>query len=130
MIRYSTLFLGTVVLLVALAFMNSLILPLAAIVLGFMLLGYVMPALLENVTPYSKTLWMPLGFLVAAVIGGFIVFNMSILDVLLGAKWCAKAPCIPIGLTIVAFVVGSLAKFGTLRLAGEKLDLFGEKIRD
>ncbi|MCK4328085.1 MAG: hypothetical protein KAW41_06510 [Candidatus Diapherotrites archaeon] len=130
MIRYATLLLGAIVLLSALAVMDSLLLPLAMIVLGFMLLGYAFPELLENVTPYSKTVWMPLGFVVAAVVGSYVVFGGATFEVFMGAKWCSIEPCTPIGLVIVAFVVGSFARFGTLRLAGEKLDLFGENIKD
>ena len=114
----------------ALAMMNSLILPLAMLVLGFLILGYAFPELLENVTSYSKTVWMPLVFVIASLAAVYTIFQGNTFSVIMGAKWCAIAPCIPIGLVIAAFVVGSLAKFGTLHLKGEKLDLFGEKIKD
>lgn len=129
-IRYSTILLGAIALLTVLSFMDALILPIVAIVLGFMLLGYIMPELLENITLYSKTVWMPLGFVIAATVGTYLIFGMATLTVLLGNNWCPITPCIPVGLTIVAFVVGCVAKFGTLRLAGKKLDLFGEDIKD
>lgn len=130
MIRYATLLIGAVIVLFALAMMDSLIIPLAVLTLGFLLLGYAFPELLENVTPYSKTVWMPLGFVVAAIIALYIIFSGATFQVLMGVQWCARAPCIPIGLLILSFVIGSFARFGTLRLAGEKLDWFGERIKD
>ena len=130
MIQYATLLIGAIALLFALAFMNSLVLPLAAIVLGFLLLGYAFPELLESVTPYSKTVWLPLGFVIAAIIAIYMIFGEGTFPILMGAQWCTIPPCIPIHLVIVSFVVGSLAKFGSMALAHEKIDLFGEKIKD
>ena len=130
MIRYSTLLVGAIFLMFVLNLFGSMQLTLAAIVLGFMLIGYTMPELLAPVTGYSKTLWLPLGFAVVAIAGAYVVFSGSTLQVLLGAPWCQIPPCIPIGLTVLSFVVGSFAKFGTMHLAGEKLDLFGEHVKD
>lgn len=130
MIQYSTLLISAIAILFALALMDSLVLPLAALVLGFLILGYAFPELLEDVTPYSKTVWLPLGFVVASVIAVYIVFSGGAFGVLMGAKWCPLAPCIPINLVIASFVIGSLAKFGSMKLAHQKLDLFGENIKD
>ena len=130
MIRYATILIGAVLLLFALSLMDSLILPIGAIVIGFMLLGYAFPELLESVTPYSKTVWMPLMFVIAATAASLVIFGLPAFEVFMGVNWCGKMPCIPVGLVIVAFVVGSFARFGTMALAGEKLDLFGEDIKD
>ncbi|MFC2174688.1 hypothetical protein ACFLQ2_02350 [archaeon] len=130
MIRYATLLISAVLMLFALSMMDALIIPLASIVLGFLLLGYAFPELLENLTPYSKTVWLPVGFAVSALIAMFLLFKENTLDVVMGAQWCAVAPCVPIGLVVLSFMVGSFARFGTMKLAGEKLDLFGEKIED
>jgi hypothetical protein len=110
--------------------LNALVLPIALIVLGFFLMGYIFPELLENVTPYSRTIWMPLGFVVASIIGTYLLFEGSTIPILMGGQWCAITPCIPIHMVIFAFVLGDFAKFGTMRLAKEKIDWFGEKIKD
>ena len=112
----------------ALALVDALVLPIAAIVLGFLVLGYAFPQMLESVTPYGKTIWMPLAFVVAAGAGAYTVFGNRVVEVLLGAPWCGTEPCIHFGLVIVAFVLGSFARFGTMKLAGEDVDLFGEEI--
>jgi hypothetical protein len=130
MIHYATLLIGAVLVLFPLVMTQTFVLPLAAIVLGFLFMGYAFPELLENLTPYSKTVWMPLGFVLAAIVAIYLVFGASTFQVLMGAQWCSIAPCIPIGLCIGSFVVGAFAKLGTLQLIGEKLDLFGEKIKD
>ena len=130
MIRYATILIGAVVMLFALSMADSLLIPNTAIVLGFMFLGYAFPELLENVTPYSKTVWMPLGFVAASVVAMYLVVGPSAFEMLMGAQWCPIAPCIHFGLVVAAFVVGTVARFGTIKLAGEKLDLFGENIKD
>jgi len=130
MIRYSTILLAAVAVLVALAASNNMVLPITALTLGFMLLGYSLPELLSGVTGYAKTLWMPLGFIVAAVAGAYYVFSDSTFQVLMGVQWCQIAPCIPIGIVIASFVAGNAAKFGSMAIAGEKLDFFGEQVKE
>jgi len=121
---------GAIILLFALALMHALVIPLAAIVLGFFVLGYAFPELLEGLTPYSKTVWMPIVFIVAALIAMYFVFTASAFAVIMGAPWCGRPPCTPFGLIIVAFVLGAFAKLFTLRMKGEKVDWFGENIKD
>lgn len=130
MITYATLLVAAVIGLFGLAAMGALNLPLAAIALGFVCIGYAMPGLLEGTTKYSKTLWLPLGFVVAGAFGSWLVFQDSAFQVIFGAQWCPIAPCIPIGWLIASLVIGDGAKLAALHLTGEKLDLFGEHVKD
>ncbi len=121
---------GAIILLFVLSLMHALTIPLAAIVLGFFVLGYAFPELLEGLTPYGKTVWLPIAFVVAAAIAMYFVFTSHTFAVIMGAPWCGSPPCVPLGLIILAFVLGSLGKLFTLRMKGEKVDWFGESIRD
>ena len=121
---------GAIILLFALSVMHALVIPLASLVLGFFVLGYAFPQLLENQTPYSKTVWLPIVFIAASVVAMYVVFSAHTFEVIMGAPWCGTPPCIPLGLIIAAFALGSLAKLVTLQLKGEKVDWFGESIND
>ena len=128
--RYAPLFIGAIAVLAWLDIMGALILPIASMAIGFLLLGFTFPEMMKNLTGYSHTLWLPLGFVVSAVAGLFIIFGEVTVLALMTSTWCGTAPCIPIGLMLVSYLIGNASNLFSRKLLGKKLDLFGEKIKD
>jgi len=118
---------GAFITLAALFFLQSLIIPIAVFVLGFYVAGLVFPDVLDELTGFGHTLWLPVGFAAVGVAGLFMQFGADSFQIITTLSWCAKAPCMPVGMVFVAFFLGTAAILIGDSLSGKKVDLFGDR---
>lgn len=119
--------LGILLTLAMMYFLGLFIIPLVSMVLGFYFLGLALPEMADKWIGYGHTIWFPVGFSLAGILGTFVSFGMGAIPLLVSlTESCSRQPCLPLILLFVGFTLGSLANFYGYYMVHGKIDLLGE----
>ncbi len=118
---------GTILILALLSFMGALAFPIIVFAMGFFLAGLAFPDVLDELTGFGHTLWLPLGFTAVGFAGLYLEFGEKAFNMVTTSTWCGLAPCTPVGAVLAAFFLGTLAILAGDLLSGKKVDLFGDR---
>ncbi len=118
---------GAIITIALLHVMNALAFPIIVFALGFFMAGLAFPDVLDELTGFGHTLWLPLGFSAVGFAGMYLGFEGKAFDMITTSTWCGLAPCTPIGAVFAAFFLGSLSVLAGDLLSGKKVDFFGDR---
>lgn len=104
---------------------NILALPTVSLSLGMLFIGIGFPEMIRKIR-YSHTVWVPIGFTVAGILGLYFMFGDNAFLALTSFNSCNLAnstPCYPYGLFFVSFFLGNAGNWAANLLSGKNIDL-------